>query len=108
MPGGGYRALVLGAGYTGAGSVLAPASDSEVITTSAACSSDGRPSAASDNEVPAVTGRVNLCTQHHTVLALERSLSISAVGYLIYTLQVLFWPTAVSRAVLFARILLRV
>ena len=27
-------------------------------------------------------GRVNLCTQHHTVLSLERSLSVSAVGYL--------------------------
>ena len=27
-------------------------------------------------------GRMNLCTQHHTVLSLERSLSISAVGYL--------------------------
>ena len=27
-------------------------------------------------------GRVNLCAQHHTVLSLERSLSISAVGYL--------------------------
>ena len=71
--------------------VLVPASDSEVITTAAsdsegyqtaACSSEGRPSAASDNEVPAVMGRINLCTQHHTVLSLERSLSISAVGYL--------------------------
>ena len=40
------------------------------------------------------------------VLSLERSLSISAVGNLHSTLQVLFWPTAVSRAVLFARILL--
>ena len=27
-------------------------------------------------------GRMNLCTQHHAVLSLERSLSISAVGYL--------------------------
>ena len=27
-------------------------------------------------------GRVSLCTQHHAVLSLERSLSISAVGYL--------------------------
>ena len=27
-------------------------------------------------------GRMNLCTQHHTVLSLERSLSTSAVGYL--------------------------
>ena len=27
-------------------------------------------------------GRMNLCAQHHTVLSLERSLSISAVGYL--------------------------
>ena len=60
-------------------SVLVPASDSEVITTSAACSSEGRPSAASDNEVPVVMGRVNLFTQHHTVLSLERSLSISAL-----------------------------
>ena len=25
-------------------------------------------------------GRVNICTQHHTVLSLERSLSNSAVG----------------------------
>ena len=41
-----------------------------------------------------------------SVLSLERSLSISAVG--IYTLQVLLWPTAVSRAVLFARILFHV
>ena len=89
----GRRVLGAGhAGYSGAGagrrelacgcSVLAPASDSEVITTSAACSSEGRPSAASDNEVPAVMGRMNLCTQHHTVLSLERSLSISAVGHL--------------------------
>ena len=67
--------------------MLAPASDSEVITTplltvKAACSSEGRPSAASDNEVPAVMGRMNLCAQHHAVLSLERSLSISAVGYL--------------------------
>ena len=52
-------------------SVLAPASDSGVITT-----------AASDNEVPAAMGRMKLCAQHHTVLSLERSLSISAVGYL--------------------------
>ena len=37
---------------------------------------------ASDNEVPAIMGRMNLCTQHHTVLSLERSLSISTVGYL--------------------------
>ena len=44
-------------------SVLVPASDSEVITT-------------------AVMGRMNLCMQHHTVLSLERSLSISAVRYL--------------------------
>ena len=29
-----------------------------------------------------VLGCMNLCTQHHTVLSLERSLSISAVGYL--------------------------
>ena len=76
------RVLVLGAiPLLGAGagrrelarlcSVLVPASDSEVITT-----------AASDNEVQAVMGRMNLCTQHHTVLSLERSLSISAVGYL--------------------------
>ena len=102
----GRRALVLGAGYSGipalgagAGrrelpcrcSVLVSASDSEVITTAAsdsegsqtaACSSEGRPSAASDNEVPAVMGRMNLRTQHHTVLSLERSLSISAVVYL--------------------------
>ena len=72
-------------------SVLVPASDSEVITTApsdsegrqtAACSSEGRPTAASDNEVQAVMGRMNLCTQHHTVLSLERSLSISAVEYL--------------------------
>ena len=65
-------------------SVLVPASDSEVISTAASdtCSSEGRPSAASDNEVPAVMGRMNLCTQHRTVLSLERSLSISAVGYL--------------------------
>ena len=63
-------------------SVLAPASDSEVITTAASNRREGRPSAASDNEVPAVMGRVNLCAQHHTVLSLERSLSISAVGYL--------------------------
>ena len=27
-------------------------------------------------------GRMNLCTQHHAVLSLEHSLSISAVGYL--------------------------
>ena len=27
-------------------------------------------------------GRINIHTQHHTVLSLERSLSISAVGYL--------------------------
>ena len=32
--------------------------------------------------VPAVMGRMNLRTQHHTVFSLERSLSISAVGYL--------------------------
>ena len=32
--------------------------------------------------VPAVMGRMNLCTQHHMVLSLERSLFISAVGYL--------------------------
>ena len=38
----------------------------------------GRPTA----EVPAVMGHMNLCTQHHTVLSLERSLSISAVGCL--------------------------
>ena len=71
-------------------SVLVPASDSEVITT-----------AASDSEVPEVMGRMNSCTQHHTVLCL-----LALWG--IYTLQVLFWPTAVSRAVLFARILLYV
>ena len=76
---------MLGAGYRCW--VLVPASDSEVITT-----------AASDSEVPAVMGCMNLCTQHHTVLSLERSLCI----------QVLFWPTAVSRAVLFARTLLYV
>ena len=35
-----------------------------------------------DNEVQAVMGRMNLRTKHHTVLSLERSLSISAVGYL--------------------------
>ena len=65
-------------------SVLVPASDSEVITTAASDSEavTNRPTAASDNEVPAVIGRVNLCAQHHTVLSLERSLSISAVGYL--------------------------
>ena len=72
-------------------SALVAASDSEVITTAAsdsegfqtaACSSEGRPSAASGNEVPAVLGRMNLCTQHRTVLSLERSLPISAVGYL--------------------------
>ena len=75
-------------------SALARASDSEVITTAAsnsegyqtaACSSEGRPSAASDNEEPAFRGRmnrVNLCTQHHAVSSPERSLSISAVGYL--------------------------
>ena len=40
---------------------------------------EGRPSAASHNEVPAVMGRVNLCAQHHTVLSLERSLSICGV-----------------------------
>ena len=98
----GRRVLVLGAiPVLGAGagrrelarrcSVLVPASDSEVITTAAsdsegqqtaACSSEGRPSTASDNEAQAVMGRMNLCTQHHTVLSLERSLSISAVGYL--------------------------
>ena len=54
---------------------------SEVITT-AASDSEGWQTAASDNEAPAVMGRVNLCTQHHTVLSLERPLSISAVGYL--------------------------
>ena len=71
-------------------SVLVPASDSEVITT-----------AASDSEVPEVMGRMNSCTQHHTVLCL-----LALWG--IYTLQVLFWPTAVSTAVLFARVLLYV
>ena len=64
--------------------MLVPASGSEVITTAASDSEavTNRPTAASDNEVPAVIGHVNLCTQHHTVLSLERSLSISAVGYL--------------------------
>ena len=37
---------------------------------------------ASDNEAPAVMARMNLRAQHHTVLSLERSLSISTVGYL--------------------------
>ena len=41
-----------------------------------------RPTAASDSKVPAVMGRMNLCTQYHTVLSLERSLSVSAVVYL--------------------------
>ena len=53
-----------------------------VLGATAACSSEGRPTAASDSEVPAVMGRMNLRTQYHTVLSLERSLSMSAVGYL--------------------------
>ena len=79
--------LVLGA----VSSVLVLASDSEVITTAAsdsegwqtaACSSEGRPRPASDNEVPAVMGRMSLCTQHHMVLLLERKL-IRARSYVV-------------------------
>ena len=49
-------------------------------------------------------GRMNLCTQHHTVCRLRVLRLLALWG--IYILQVLFWPTAVSTAVLLARVLL--
>ena len=58
---------------------------------------------ASDSEVPAVMGRMNLCTQPHTVLSLEsleRSLSISAVVYLRSSGSVLAPSTVLSACIL--------
>ena len=103
VPGAGCRALVLGAGYRCWVLVLGAVG----WRAGARCWCEGRPTAASDSEVPAVMGRMNLYARNIIRCCRLNVLCLLAL-WGIYTLQVLFWPTAVSRAVLFARTLLYV